>query len=112
MSIKLDNKQWAVVALVVITALMHIVLGVPFITDIFGIIFILNGIGYLALVAGLYFLPQFADRRGLIRWILLGYTAVTIILYFAFNPPSTYEPVGLINKAVEIGIVVLLWLEK
>ncbi|MBK8988409.1 MAG: hypothetical protein IPM39_20470 [Chloroflexi bacterium] len=75
-------------------------------------IFILNGLGYLALLAGLYFLPQLAGQRALIRWALLGFTAVTIILYFVFNWPEVWGVIGLLTKAIELALVVLLWLEK
>lgn len=112
MSVALDNKQWAVVALAVITALIHLVLGIGSLPDMFGIIFVLNGIGYLALVAALYFLPQFADQRPLIRWALIAFTAITVILYFVFNLPNSITPFGLFDKLVEVALIVLLWMEK
>ncbi|MCZ7668819.1 MAG: hypothetical protein M5U34_17265 [Chloroflexi bacterium] len=48
-------------------------------------LFLLNGVGYLALIIALYFIPQLAGQRALIRWALLAFTAVTFVLYFAFN---------------------------
>ena len=112
MSVKLNNQEWAIVALTAVTAILHIVLGIPSLPDFFGIIFILNGLGYLALVAGLYFVPQLAEQRSMIRWALIGFTAVTIILYFAFNLPNSLSPLGLFDKVVEIGMIVLLWMTK
>lgn len=55
--------QIGVVVLTLITALIHLGLGFPF-TSPLGILFLLNGLGYIALVAALYFMPQFAARRG------------------------------------------------
>jgi hypothetical protein len=112
MSVKLSNMQWGIVGLTAVTAIIHLVLGVGSLPDMFGIIFILNGLGYLALVAGLYFLPQMAAQRSMIRWALMGFTAVTFILYFIFNLPNSISPFGLFDKAVELALIVLLWMEK
>ena len=42
----------------------------------------------------------------------MGFTAVTIILYFVFNWPDIWGVIGLADKAIEIVLVALLWLEK
>ncbi|MBK7893730.1 MAG: hypothetical protein IPJ90_02290 [Anaerolineaceae bacterium] len=63
MAANLSGRQKAIVGLTVATALIHIVLGVMA-GGTFLIIFLLNGLGYLALLAALYFLPQFAAQRG------------------------------------------------
>lgn len=112
MSVELSNRQWGIVALTVITALIHIGLAIPGLPDAFSIIFLLNGIGYLALVAALYFLPQLAEQREMVRWALLAFTAVTFILYFVFNLPNSLSPIGLIDKAVELALIVLLWMDR
>jgi hypothetical protein len=72
-------------------------------------LFLLNGIGYLVLVAALY-LPQLRQYQPIVRWLLIAFTAVTIIMYFAivgFRP----NPVGLFDKVVEIALIVLLVIE-
>ena len=44
--------------------------------------FILNGLGYLALLAGLYLpLPQLARYRNAVQWPLVGYAALAIFLW-------------------------------
>lgn len=106
----LSGRQKAIVGLTVATALIHIVLGI--LVPMFRVIFLLNGIGYLALLAALYFLPQFAAQRSLVRWALLAYTAVTFILYFVFNWPDIWSPMGLVNKAIELILIILLWQDK
>lgn len=110
----LNPQRYGIVALTVITALIHLVLGFGFLgTDTtFAIVFILNGIGYLALIAGLYFVPQLADQRANIRWVLLAFTAVTFVLYFVFNWPDVWSPFGLFDKAVELILIVLLWMDQ
>jgi hypothetical protein len=109
MSVNLSSKQWAIVALTVATALIHLFLGLSNL-DAFGITFLLNGLAYLSLIAGLYFLPQLAAQRSLIRWALLGLAAITFVLYFVFNWPDI-KPLGLLDKAIELALIVLLWLE-
>lgn len=112
MDISLDNKQWAVVGLTAATALIHLILGIGSLPDMFGIIFLLNGLGYLALLAGLYFLPQLQDQRDMVRWALIAFTAVTVILYFVFNLPNSLSPLGLIDKVIELALIALLWMER
>jgi hypothetical protein len=108
---KLSSRQKAIAGLTVATALIHIVLGIMS-GGTFLIIFLLNGLGYLGLLAALYFLPQFAGQRSMVRWALLAFTAVTFILYFAFNWPNIWSPMGLVDKAIELILIILLWQEK
>ncbi len=106
-TVSLGSKQYALIGLVVVTAVIHLFLGV----DFGDALFILNGVGYLALIAGYYFVPKLASQRGLIRMVLMGFTAITIVLYF-FLTPDIWSPFGLITKAVEVGIIALLAMEK
>lgn len=110
MSVNLSSKQWTIVALTVATALIHLFLALGNL-DIFGITFLLNAAAYLALIAGLYFIPQLAPQRGLIRWALLGVAAITFLLYFVFNWPDVLQPLGIIDKLIELALIVLLWQE-
>ena len=111
MNTNLSSKQWIAVGLIVATALIHLVLALAFGFDTFSVVFILNGLGYLALGAALYLLPQFAGQRSTIRWILIGFTAVTIIGYFAANWPDIWGPIGVVDKIIEIVLIVLLFQE-
>jgi hypothetical protein len=111
-SVKMNGLRWGVVGLTVITAVIHLFLGITADMPMFLVLFILNGIGYLALIAALYFLKMFAPNRSLIRWALLGFTAVTVILYFVFNWPDVWGPIGLFDKAVELVLIILLWMDK
>ncbi len=108
MTKSLNTKRYAIVALTVITALIHLGLGIGLSDPLF----LLNGVGYLALIIALYFIPQLAGQRALIRWALLAFTAVTFVLYFAFNWPDIWKPMGLIDKAIELVLIVLLWLDR
>lgn len=91
------------IGLTLVTAVIHFTLLFP------DVLFILNGLGYLGLLAGLYFLPQLAGQRALIRWVFIGYTALTIILFFVMNPER--PPLGLFTKAVEAVLIALLFMD-
>lgn len=72
-------------------------------------LFLLNGIGYLVLVGALY-LPALHQYQRPIRWLLIAFTALTIIMYFSisgFRP----NPIGLIDKLAEIVLIGLLLID-
>lgn len=112
MSVKLSQNQMIVVGLAAATALIHLVLGVLS-GGSFGLIFILNGLGYLGLVAALYFLPQTAGMRPQVRWALIAFTAVTVVLYFVANRAAGLtQPLGMITKVIEVALIAMLWREQ
>jgi len=85
------------------TALVHLQLNFP------DPVFILNGLGYLALLAALVLpVPRVARHRNAVRWVLMGYTALTIFLWVLFGARI---PIGYIDKAIEIALILLLLLE-
>ena len=84
------------------TAFIHLYLGLSFDNTLF----VLNGIGYLGLLAGLQLpIPQLTRFRGAVRWALVGYAALTIVLYFLEDPGMT---IGYVDKAIEVTLVALL----
>ncbi|HEX7350972.1 hypothetical protein [Brachybacterium sp.] len=88
--------------LTVITAVIHLSIGVP--------LFVLNGLGYLGLLVLLY--APFAPLRPIqpiVRWVLVGYTALTVALYFLAGPP--FDTLGLLTKAVEVLLIIALVIE-
>jgi len=96
-------SRTGIVLLTLATALIHLQLNFP------DPVFILNGLGYLALLAALY-LPvgRVARYRNIVRWVLMGYTALTIFLWVLFGARI---PIGYIDKAIEIALILLLLLE-
>jgi hypothetical protein len=93
-----------IIALTIATALIHFALAIPE-----GIVpFYLNALGYLGLVAALYW-PRLRDHRSKIRWMLMAFTALTILLWLAFGRP--YTAIGYLDKAIELALIALLWLE-
>jgi hypothetical protein len=90
-----------IVLLTLATALIHLQLNFP------DPVFILNGLGYLTLLAALY-LPQLERYRNAARWALVGFTALTIFLWILLGART---PLGYTDKAIEVALVVLLLLD-
>ena len=103
----------SILVFTVLTALIHLGLGFAFMSapDFLGELFILNGMGYLALMYAYLWTPPFlAAQRGLVRWVYLGFTAVTIVLFFVFNGADAFTSIpGLVDKLIEILLVVSLY---
>ena len=97
--------------LTLVTAVIHLYLAftaIPYFGLNFGVmLFILNGLGYLGLLAALQLpIPQLARIRGAVRWTLVGYTALTIVLFFIMAP--SYDFIGYVDKAIEVALIALL----
>ena len=92
-----------IIILTAATALIHLQLNFP------DPMFILNGLGYLALLAVLYLpVPQLARYRNAARWVLVGYAALTIFLWILVGART---PIGYIDKLIEIALIALLVIE-
>ncbi len=75
--------------------------------------FLLNGLGYLALLVA-FFLPQLARLHNTIRWAFIGYTILTIALWFVLGSPSQghlWDPFDTPVKIAEVLLVACLFLE-
>jgi hypothetical protein len=112
--IKIGPLQWGIILLTVITALIHFSLAYPAITHLrvsfLSILFLLNGLGYLALLAALYLpIAPLAGYRAWARWVLMGFTALTVILWVIMGGRFS---LAYIDKVVEIALIVLLWLDS
>ena len=92
-----------IVLLTLATALIHLQLAFP------DLMFILNGLGYLALLAALYLpIPQLAPYRNIVRWVFIGYTALTLTLWLIIGERTA---AGFISAAAEVALIVLLLLD-
>jgi len=93
--------------LTVITALIHFERAIED-PDI-RILFVLNGLGYFALLAAFY-MPAFQRFHNLVRWAFIVYIAITILLYFVWVAMSGEWtiPLGPIAKIVEAAMMVIL----
>jgi len=92
-----------IVALTLGTALIHLSLNFP------DPGFILSGLGYLTLLAALYLpVSQVSRYRDVVRWVLVGYAALTILLWILLGDRTA---IGYTAKAIEATLIALLLLE-
>ena len=73
-----------------------------------------SGLVYLSLLAA-YFLPVpiAKDNRRLVRWVYMGFAAVTILAWVAIGDhswPAGAE--GYFTKLVELALIALLWNDR
>ena len=109
-SVKLGLRV-GIFLLTLATAVIHLYLAftaIPYYGLNFGVmLFILNGLSYLGLLAALQLpIPQLARFRNAVRWTLVAYAALTIVLFFAMAP--FYEFIGYVDKAIEVALIALL----
>ncbi len=98
--------QIAIILLALVTAIIHLALGISFGDTLF----ILNGVGFLGLLAALY-LPQLRAYQGYTRWALMAYAAVTILAWVVVTGFDLSSTLGVITKLIEIALIVFLFLE-
>lgn len=111
----MDNSvlRWIIVGLTLITAAIHLFLGVGSLPNNapFGITFLLNGLGYLALLAALLFdVPFFTGRDALLHTVFIFYTALTFVLYFVFNGLAFDGPLAIVSKLAEFLLIIVLFM--
>jgi hypothetical protein len=98
----------AIIVLTLATAAIHLVLSASA-----GLMFLLNGLGYIALLAAvLGWLPLafLKGREGLLHYAFMAYTAVTLVAYFVVNGGESFSNVlGLATKVIELVLIVALW---
>ena len=99
-----DTAMWiGVVVLTLMAAIVHLSRLFP------DPVFILNGIGYLTLLAALYLpVPRLVPHRRVVRWALVGYATLTILAWVAIGERTL---LGYSTTADEVALVVLLILE-
>ena len=99
------NRQVMITGLTSTTAVIHIFLG--------GQLFILNGVGFLALLGAHYALPKRESYQKYTRDALFGYTGLTVAAYFLKYGTGGFNNVlGLGTKLVELGLMRVLWEDR
>ena len=101
-----QKLRTGIIVLTVVTAAVHLYLGFQGLP-----LFVLNGLGYLALLAALYLpVPQLVPYRNLVRWALVGFTLLTIVLWIVITRGSS-TAVGYMDKVIEVLLVFMLLAE-
>ena len=110
-AMQLRPIQLVIAALVVMTAIVHLMAGAD------APLLLANGVGYLAILAALYLLPVnfFKSLRVPLYWLLIAYTVITIISFFAIHPggmeDGSLDWLGLITKAAEVVLIALVFVD-
>lgn len=111
---RIGTLQIGIIVLTIATALIH--LGLAYaqlsIGMMGGIMFVLNGLGYLGLLVALYFklpIELITKNHSLVRWAFIAFTAVTILGWLAIG---TRNEIGYADKAIEVVLIVLLFVES
>lgn len=100
--------QGIIVLAAIATALIHIVLAFQFPGGV-DPVFVLNGLGYLVLTALLYLpLPALARYHNVVRWVLIGYTLVTVVAWYLIGVRSA---IAYVDKAIELLLIICLTLD-
>ena len=110
---QLSTKHIGIIVFTLATAFLHLslypILGIDPI--------VLNGLGYLALLAA-YFLPIpfLQSQHRLVWWVLFGYTILTIVLWVILGEKdfsaSSSSAIGYYAKAAEVLLLAFLWADK
>jgi len=112
------NLRIAVIALAVITGVIHLFLGATSLNNVsdpemqtMGIplayLWLLNGLGYFGLLAAIFLnVPFFSQRRGLAHYLLMAFSAVTIAAYFAVQGLTDFGAMAIITKVDELLLIV------
>lgn len=115
-NMKLTPIKIGIILSSMVTALIHLGLVPVLLNDpvyrMIAVIFLLNGLGYLALLAA-YLLPQpvFQKYRNLTRWLLIAYAVITILGWLVINRDFS-DPLGVGSKVAEVILIILLFLDR
>jgi hypothetical protein len=107
-SSRLSAAQIGIILTTLATALIHFSLLFP------DVLFILNGLGYLTLLAA-YFLPIDLARNNhnLVRWLFVVFVLVTILAWIVMGDKSwPAGSLGYLTKLIEIVLIILLLVDR
>jgi len=101
----------SIILLTLITAAIHLIflnIGIYREKGSIDLLFTLNGLGYLGFLGALlYNIP--AGRQRLVHYAFMAFALVTIVAWLVINGDFG-DPLGVFTKAVEVLLVVFLWM--
>jgi Na+/melibiose symporter-like transporter len=104
------TSRTLIIITTLVTALIHLVL-LNILLGKLDLLFTLNGLGYLALLAVFLYPPGFlAQQRRFIYLAFIGFTAVTIAAWVFLGDIS--DPVGVVTKLDEVVLIAALVLHR
>ena len=103
----LTSLDYIGIVLAAITGLIHLYEGVEDLGEgIFGILFILAGLGFFGAIVLLWV----GFNRRVLYPVGIAYTGIQFAAYFGLRWPNVYEPLGLVDKLVQLLLIVVLFL--
>jgi hypothetical protein len=103
----LASLDYVGILLAAITGFIHIYEGVADLGEgIFGILFILAGLGFFGAIVLLWM----GFNRRILYPVGIAYTGIQFAAYFDLRWPNVYEPLGLVDKLVQLLLIVVLFL--
>lgn len=112
-----NTRRIAIIVLTLATALIHLIVLNIRMMSAFGridVMFTLNGLGFLGLLVA-YLAPSGIPLRdlllkyhNLLRWVFIGYTALTILAWAVITGFNLTDPLALVTKAIEILLIIFL----
>lgn len=101
--------QIGILLLALVTATVHLVLLNIQMGKI-DILFTLNGLGYLALLAAYFLpLPLARENRSLVRWAFMAFAAITVLAWVLIGLRTA---LGYLTKIDELLLIWLLWTDR
>lgn len=105
----LTPLHWVGIALALVTAGVHLVLGLQDLGGGFGTAFLFATVGFLAGIGAVLV----GYRRRLVYLLGIPFTAGQIVLWFVFNQPiPPVSPVEIVDKLAQVllvGVLVVLY---
>ena len=104
-----SNSLTQVIILVLIIAAAAIHFSRAAVNPHIAVLFTLNGLGYLGL-GGLLSIPSFSRWQRPVRLTLLGYTLLTLALFFLWGfMKGEWLVIGFVCAVIEMALVGVLW---
>ncbi len=105
------TQRALIIVFALITAVVHLALGIGGLLN--GnpglVMFILNGLGFIGLLGAMFIadVPFFSTRRRLAAYLVIGFTALTFVLFFVVNGFSYFTTPAIISKLAELLLLVV-----
>ncbi|WP_440765401.1 DUF7475 family protein [Natronorubrum sp. DTA7] len=102
-----STLHWVAIALALVTAVIHLILGIGFLPHWMGIAFLIATAGF-GLGIALVFLDY---RRRLVYLLGIPFTAGQVLLWYAVNQPAglgDLTAAGVVDKVAQVLLIVVL----
>ena len=100
----LTGVHWLAILMALVSAIVHLVLGIGFLPHWMGVLFVLATVGFVVGV-GLVLLDY---HRRLVYLLGIPFTGGQVVLWYALNQPGSIDALGAAEVIDKIAQVVLI----